>query len=547
LLRLSTLPVLLIAALIALPVLAVVGSVLQWDAMSSQMLSEMARTVLPSYAGSTLLLCLLVALGTAVLGMVTACAVTLFEFRGRRLFEWALLLPLAMPTYVTAYAYTDFLQFSGPAQTWLRASFGLEGRVLPEIRNLWGAAFLFVVTLYPYVYLLARAALSERAAHLMEAARMLGAPFKRRIRSVAMPLARPAIAAGVALALMETLADFGVSSYFGIQTFTAGIYKAWLAMDNRTVAAQLAVTLLIVVAVVLKIERRAQSKMRFTASKGQRAGSREARPMVLRGAREYKAILACALPVLLGFVLPLAMMVRPLWSGLGEDSIVSSAKFLQWSWNSLSLAGLAAVLASLLALSLAYLSRQAQRSTAKGRHLVLGVTQLAAMGYAVPGAVIVVGLLIPAGWLQAHKPEWLPAWINGALITTTLLGVIWAYLVRFSSVALQSVQSGYARIPTSMDDSARTLGVGYWALLARVHAPLLRRSVVVAALLVFVDVMKELPATLVLRPFNHDTLAVIAYQLARDERLAEAALPSLALVLVGLIPVIVLSRSLKSN
>jgi iron(III) transport system permease protein len=547
LLRLSTLPVLLIAALIALPVLAVFGATLQWDAQSTQMLREMASTVLPGYAWTTLMLCIWVALGTALLGMLTACAVTCFDFRGRRVFEWALLLPLAMPTYVTAYAYTDFLQFSGPAQSWLRASFGLEGRVLPEIRSLWGAAFLFTVTLYPYVYLLARAALSERAAHLMEAARLLGAPLKRRIQTIALPLARPAIAAGVALALMETLADYGVSSYFGIQTFTAGIYKAWLAMDNRIVAAQLAVALLIVVFVILKLERRAQSKMRFAASKGQRSGGQEAHPVRLRGSRQAQAILICLLPIVLGFVLPLVMMLRPLWSGLGEDTVVTHAKFLHWSWNSFKLAALAAVLACLLALCLAYLSRLAQRSASGLRHLVLGITQLVGMGYAVPGAVIVVGLLIPAGWLQASKPEWLPAWINGALVTTTLLGVTWAYLVRFSSVALQSVQSGYARIPTSMDDSARTLGVGAWALLARVHAPLLRRSVLVAGLLVFVDVMKELPATLVLRPFNHDTLAVVAYQLAKDERLAEAALPSLALVLVGLIPVIALSKSLQSR
>ncbi|MBA4326984.1 MAG: iron ABC transporter permease, partial [Polaromonas sp.] len=225
---------------LTLPVLTVMLSWLELDADSLPILTQLLQTVLPDYAFTSLLLCLAVALGVAVVGMATASAVTLFDFPGRRFFAWALLLPLAMPAYVVAYAYTDFLQYAGPLQSWMRASFGWQGRLLPEIRSLGGAVLVFTVSLYPYVYLLARTALSERAAHLMEAARLLGAPLSRRIREVALPLARPAVAAGVALALMETLADFGVSSYFGIQTFTAGIYKAWLAMDNRLAAAQLA-------------------------------------------------------------------------------------------------------------------------------------------------------------------------------------------------------------------------------------------------------------------------------------------------------------------
>src|SRR5262245_13987156 len=231
--RLADLPLLLVAGLLVLPVLAVFGSWLAWNAASGQILREMGATVLPDYALTSLILCVAVALGAAVVGTSAAAAVTLFDFPGRRAFEWALLLPLAMPAYVVAYAYTDFLQYSGPLQVWLRASFGLEGRVFPEVRSLPGAVVVFVFSLYPYVYLLVRTALAERASQLMEAARLLGAPLARRIARVALPLARPAIAAGVALALMETLADFGVASYFGIQTFSAGIYKAWLAMDNR--------------------------------------------------------------------------------------------------------------------------------------------------------------------------------------------------------------------------------------------------------------------------------------------------------------------------
>ncbi len=531
------LPLLLLAALIALPVLAVLGSWLQWNAASSQILAEMARTVLAGYALTSLVLCVAVGLGVAVVGGASAVCVTLFAFPGRRVFEWALLLPLAVPAYVIAYAYTDFLQFSGPAQTGLRALTGLEGRMLPEVRSLGGAVLVFVFALYPYVYVLARTALAERATHLMEAAGLLGAPLRRRISAVALPLARPAIAAGVALALMETLADFGVGSYFGIQTFTTGIYKAWLSMDNRIAAAQLATVLLIVVLVLLKLEQRAQQRMRF-APRGLGAGAvtsgQGAQPLRLRGSAAALAWLVCALPVLLGFVLPVAFMLRPL---AADWSVLPWSSFWRWAMHSVFLGAGTAMLACALALGLAFALRSGSG------HFTRSVLTLASVGYAVPGAVIVVGLLLPIGWLQAVAPQTgVGFWVTG-----TVLGVVWAYLVRFCAVALQSVQSGYARIPTSMDDSARMLGIHGAALMARVHWPLLRRSTAAAGLLVLVDVMKELPATLVLRPFNTDTLAVVAYQLARDERLGEAALPSLALVLVGLIPVVLLSRTLGAS
>ena len=522
----------LLVAVLTLPVLAVALSWLEFDALAGSILLQMLQTVLPAYAGTSLLLCLLVGAGVAAVGMATASAVTLFEFPGRRVFEWALLLPLAMPAYVLAYAYTDFLQYGGPLQTALRSTFGLQGRLLPEVRSLGGAVLVFTAALYPYVYLLARAALSERAIHLMEAARLLGAPLSRRIREVALPLARPAVAAGMALALMETLADFGVSSYFGIQTFTAGIYKAWLSMDNRVAAAQLACVLLVFVAVLLRIERGAQKRMRFAAGRGMRAGSADAVPVQLHGRRALLAWGVCAVPIALGFVLPVLFMLRPL--ALGWDQLVWS-QFVGWTLNSLFLAGLSALLATALALGLAFAARY------RPDVLTRIAVQLASLGYAVPGAVIVVGLLLPVGWLQAAAPQ-IGA---GYWVTATVLGVVWAYLVRFSAVALQSIQSGYSRIPPSFDDSARMLGITGIGLLTRVHWPLLKRSVAVAGLLVFVDVMKELPATLVLRPFNSDTLAVVTYQLARDERLGEAALPALALVLVGLLPVALLSRTLR--
>ena len=535
--RISGLPSLffaLLALALALPVLAVLGSWLQWSGESANILLEMARTVLPDYALTTLALCLMVAVGVTVLGLATAALVTLFDFPGRGVFEWLLLLPLAMPAYVVAYAYTDFLQFSGPLQVALREALGLQGRLWPDVRSVWGAALVFTLSLYPYVYLLARTALVERASGLMEAARLLGAPLSRRIREIALPLARPAVAAGVALALMETLADFGVSSYFGIQTFTAGIYKAWLSMDNRIAAAQLATVLLAVVVVLLQLEQRAQKRMRFNQGRGSRQGSAEAQPVRLHGTRRVLAWTVCSLPVLLGFVLPVLIMLRAF---VGETTEMPWERFGQWAWTSLRLGAITAVLAVGVALALAFSVRT------RADRISQGAIQLVGLGYAIPGAVVVVGLLLPVGWIQQ---TW-PASSAGAWITATSLGLVWAYLVRFCAVALQSVQSGYARIPASLDDSARMLGVTGWGLMRRVHAPLLQRTTIAAALLVFVDVMKELPVTMVLRPFNSDTLAVVAYQLARDERLGEAALPSLALVLVGLIPVILLSRTLRQS
>jgi iron(III) transport system permease protein len=529
--RLRSVPFILIALIISLPVVALIGAGLEWNANAVQILREMLDTVLPGYAATSFLLCIGVALGVTILGTSTAAAVTLFKFPGHTFFEWALLLPMAIPAYVVAYAYTDFLQFSGPLQNFIRLQSGLEGRVLPEIRSLGGAILVFTLSLYPYVYLLARTALSERASQLMEAARMLGAPFKRRILEIALPLARPAVAAGIALALMETLADYGVSSYFGIQTFTAGVYKAWLIMDNKTAAAQLATLLLGTVLLLLQVEKMAQARMRFANLRSGSTTASDSQPTTLRGWRGNALAIWCALPLLFGFALPVILMLRPL---LSSDVSVPWDRFIDWALNSLRLGAITSFLAVVVALLLSF--------SLRNRHDIFtkAATTLIGLGYAVPGAVVVVGLLLPVTGLQQYWPESQV----GYWLTATVIGLIWAYMVRFCAVALQSVQSGYARIPQSLDDSSRMLGVTGLRLLAQVHAPLLKRSIFAATLLVFVDVMKELPATLVLRPFNNDTLAVMAYQLARDERLGEAALPSLALVLVGLLPVIMLSRAM---
>ncbi len=301
----------LVCLLLALPVLGVLGSWLVFDAASLATLRHQWQTVLPEYLWNSALLALSVGIGVALLGGATAAAVSLFEFPLRRFFEWALLLPLAMPAYVLAYAYTDFLQFGGPLQTGLRALTGTQGALWPDVRSLPGAVALFVLCLYPYVYLLTRAALGERAVPLMEAARLLGAGTARRVREVALPLARPALAAGVALALMETLADYGVGSYFGLATVTTGIYKAWLVMNDRIAAAQLASLLLGGVALLMWLEHRAQRRLRFATGRSGAAHSAEARSLALRGPAAALAVGVCALPVLLGFVLPVVVAAAP--------------------------------------------------------------------------------------------------------------------------------------------------------------------------------------------------------------------------------------------
>lgn len=529
------------ALLLSVPVLGVLLSWARMDAASAGVLAHQWDTVMGSYAWSSALLAIGVAVGVTVVGGLTAAAVTLLDFPGRRTLEWALLLPLAMPAYVLAYVYTDALQFSGPVQMGLREALGLQGALWPDVRSLPGAIVLFVLCLYPYVYLLTRAALADTGVRLMEAARLLGAGWGRRIRAVALPMARPALAAGVALALMETLADYGVGSYFGLTTFTTGIYRAWLSMDDRQAAAQLASVLLVVVVGLIAMERRARRGMRVASNRAV-ATQAQSRPVRLAGWRAAAAWALCSLPVWLGFVLPVGLLIRLMrQEALHGEFGLPWALFQKWAATSFTLALLCSVLAVLFALALGHALRRHPNP------VLTGASRVVSLGYAVPGAVIAVGLLLPVEWLQAvwpAGPGWAPV-APSAIVTGTIAGLVYAYLVRFSSVALQSVEAGYEQISPTLDESARLMGTPGLRLWWRVHVPLLWRPALAAALLVFVDVMKELPATLVLRPFDSDTLAVVAYQLARDERLGEAALPSLALVAVGLIPVILLSRAMR--
>jgi iron(III) transport system permease protein len=523
-----------VAALVTAPLLAVGAAVFTGGTLDTW--RHLASTVLPEYVVSTLWLCGGVAAGAAVVGVSTAWLVTAHEFPGRRVFEWALVLPLAVPTYVMAYAYTDLLQFSGPVQTALRSALGLvPGRYwFPDVRSLPGAVATFVFVLYPYVYLLARTAFLEHASGMTEVGRSLGyGPWSSFFR-ISLPLARPAIAAGTALALMETLADYGAVAYFGVQTFTTGIYRAWFSLGDRTASAQLATVLLVFVAWLLLAERLTRGRARF-APTGRHLPQVRQR---LAGWRAAGATATCAIPLVAGFATPAGALLE---MALTEGDAQLGERFLRLARNSFVLAAVTAVLAVVAALLLGYAARSSRSPLAGSLNRLVG------LGYAAPGSVVAVGVLIPVTRLD----NWLAAAVEsslgvrpGLLLTGGIAALVYAYLVRFLAVALQTVESSLARITPSMDDAARSLGCDPAATLRRVHVPLLRGGLLTAGLLVFVDVMKELPATLVMRPFDLDTLATQTYTLASDERLAEASTSALAIVAVGILPLVVISRQI---
>ncbi len=523
----------LVAAAIALPVLVVLQNVFT---PSQGTWSHLAQTVLGDYVLNSLLLMAGVAVGVIFGGVLTAWITTMCRFPGRRIFEWALLLPMAMPAYVMAYAYTDLLQFSGPLQTALREFMGWQGlggqHRLPDVRSLGGAVLMFSLVLYPYVYLLARAAFLEQSDSMLEMARVSGYSPWGTFLHVALPLARPGIVAGTSLALMETLADFGTVSYFGVQTFTTGIYRAWFSLGDHTAAAQLSAALLGFVFLVLLIERVTRARASFY-SNSQRKQLRNV--YQLRGVWMPLAVVFCAIPVVFGFLLPAGIMLH---MALTTGDAQFGARYVQLTFNTVTLAALTATLAVFLALAVGYAARS-------GSAVVRAANRVAGLGYAVPGAVIAVGVLIPITRLD-HALAAVITSITGShpglLLTGGVAALVYAYLVRFFAVSLQAVDAGLSKITPNMDSAARSLGLGPAATLARVHAPMLWRSALAAGLLVFVDVMKELPATFVMRPFNFDTLAVQAYNLASDERLAEASTAALTIVAVGLVPLIALAR-----
>ncbi len=527
----------LVAGLVALPLVVVAGFLVT---PADDYLAHLAATVLPRYLWNTLLILVGVGAGVLLGGVGTAWLVSLCEFPGRRFFSWALVLPFALPAYVIAYTYTGLLDVGGPLQGWLREDLGAVwlADLIPEVRTLEGAIAMLVMVLYPYVYLLARAAFIEQSVCAFEVSRTLGCGPWMTMRRVALPLARPSIAAGTALALMEALNDFGTVQFFGVDTFTTGIFRVWEVDDRPDAAAQLSVPLLIFVFALLAVERWSRGRAKYMHM------STRYRPLPqirLTGGRALFAMMFCALPVLVGFVVPTFWLL--IWTIEGAEQLLDG-DFWRLVLNTFLLAGIAGCVAVAAALVLAYALRSGCSP------LTRLAVRFASMGYAIPGAVLAVGLVLSLGWVDRGLDTTSRNWFGfgtGLIFTGSAIALILAYAIRFLPIALGSAEGGLSRISPHMDDAARNLGRGGLGIVRRVHMPLIGGSLWAGGLLVFVDVVKELPATLLLRPVNFDTLAVRTYEYASDEQLYQAAPSALAIVLVGLAPVLLLNRMIDRS
>ncbi|MEC8483173.1 MAG: iron ABC transporter permease [Pseudomonadota bacterium] len=526
----------LIALVLAVPVLIIAINIFLGG---SDVWQHLYNTLLFDYVSNSFLLMLGVTFGTLVMGVPAAWLTSVCEFRGRSLFSWALLLPLAMPAYIIAYTYTGLFDFAGPVQTFIRDTTGLGyGEYwFFEMRSLGGAITMLSLVLYPYVYLMSRAAFLEQSANTLEVCRTLGYSAPQAFIRLALPMARPAIVAGVTLAMMETLADYGTVQYFGVTTFTTGIMRTFYGFGDLAAASQLAGILLLFVAVLIFTERYSRRKISYHASGLRKASQRK---VELRGRYGLAAWLVCAIPVIAGFVIPAGVLL--FWALFEAETV--GWDFIQLSWNSFYLAALAALITVSLALVLAYAGRLHPTKGVQTAIVTSG------MGYALPGTIIAIGVIVPLAWIDHRIIDWVKYTFDqkiGLFFSGTIIALLLAYTVRFMAVSLGSVQSGLGKVKPSMDMAGRSLGCSSAEVLRRIHVPLLKSSVLTALLIVFVDVLKELPATLILRPFNFNTLAVRAFELASDERLVDAAPASLMIVAVGLIPVILLSRSISSS
>jgi len=508
----ATLAVLVCGApLIAVAVLAVFGP---W----SDYMAHIASTRLASYFYNTALVTLVAAIGAGLTGALLAWLVARYVFPGRSMFEWLLALPLAMPAYAAAYAWFDLTQAAGPLGGWL-----------PVVRGPLGAGLVFSVTLYPYVYLLAREAFAGQSADAYEAARTLGAKPSEAFMRAALPLARPAIAAGLALAVMETLADYGAVAHLGAPTLSVGLIRAWAGEGSTADAARLAMMLVSIAFVLFALERSQRRRARQSSTSGRRKPSRRVALSPLSG---LIAAGVCLIPISLGLIIPLARLGARALNAPIAHNLVSSAQ------NSLMLAAISGLAAAMLGLAAAYALRSGKKRAA-------AAARLASLGYAVPGSVAAIGVLAILGAMQAgFDALWRTAFGAGFPIVLTggVLALIFAYQSRFAAAAIGPAESALSRITPTLDGAARTLGAGPGETARRVHWPLISSGALLAALLVFVEVLKELPATMILRPFNFDTLAVTAHNYASDERLGEAALPALLLALIALGPMIWIAR-----
>jgi iron(III) transport system permease protein len=526
----------LLTLLLSLPILTV-ASFLFYPA--TEVWQHLRATVLNEYLLNSALMMLGVGGGTLVIGVGCAWLTSVCVFPGKKIFAWALLMPLAFPGYIIAYTYTGMLDFAGPVQSTLRelTGWGPRAYYFPQVRSLGGAITMFTLVLYPYVYLLTRAAFLEQSVCVLEVSRTLGCSVWSGFYRVALPLARPAIVAGLSLAMMETLADYGMVSYFGLGVFTTGIFRTWFGLGDAAAASKLAAILLLFVFTLVIVERWSRKRAQYHHGSSRYSSLPQYR---LRGLRAWLAIAACVIPLFFGFILPASQLT--VWALQTYRSTIDAA-FVQLTLNSIVLAASAAALAVALALFLAY-GKRLFASPA-----VTASIRLVATGYAIPGTVVAFGVIIPLAWFDNQFDGFMRDHFDlssGLLLSGSLFALMFAYMVRFLAISVQSVESGLGRIRQSMDDAARSLSYTPAQILLRVHLPLMKATVLTAFLIVFVDVMKELPATLILRPFNFNTLAVRAFELASDERLADSSSAALMIVLVGLVPVLLLSRSIST-
>jgi iron(III) transport system permease protein len=528
----------LLAGIILLPI----GTIVVLALSSEQNVwPHLLATVLPRALADTLILMAGVGALAGVLGTAAAWLVTMYRFPGRGLLDRLLVLPLAMPTYIVAYCYVELLDYSGPVQQALRALFGWQSARdywFPEIRTLGGCVLVLASVLYPYVYLSARASFAQQSVCVLEVARTLGQTPFGAFQSVALPLARPALAAGVALALMECLNDLGAAQYLGVQTLTVSIYTTWLQRSNLAGAAQIALVALLLVLALLLSERVARGGARVHHT----TGRYRAIPFSdLQGWRAYIVAAACAMPVIVGFILPLLVLLAQASTYLSEALMLGFWRAVR---NSVTVAGAAAVSTVCAGLALVY----ARRLTANA--LVRAVVPIAGLGYALPGTVLALGLLLPLAAFDNAADSVLRSALgisSGLLLSGSLFIIVLAYTVRFLAIALGTLEAGFEKLSPNLDAVARTLGETALSSLRRVHVPLLIPALGAAALLVFVDGMKELPATLLLRPFNFETLATHAYSYAALEQFERAALGALTIVLIGLVPVLLLHQAVAGG
>lgn len=533
--RLLSIAALGISAIILLPVATIIVlALLPAPGVWGHLLS----TVLPYATLQTLMLMAGVGLLTLITGTGTAWLVTMYVFPGRRIFDWALVLPLALPTYISAYCYGEFLDFTGPLQGAIRWAFGFhsfQDYWFPPVRSLGGAIFILAATLYPYVYLAARASFLQQSHNVIEVARTLGRSGAGVFLAVGLPLARPALAAGVSLALMECLNDIGAVEYLGVQTLTASIYAAWLQRSSLAGAAQIALVLFAFVLLLVAIERAGRLGRRFHNSTRQRLHTEQ----TLAGGKGWLAAAACALPVLIGFAVPVGVLIR---GGLIHGAEFDPGTYARSAATSLTLALAAGALVVGLAIVLAAALR------ISGGMAVTAAARAAGLGYAIPGTVVALGIIIPLAGLDnavSAAMEQTFGLRTGLILSGSAFALLMAYTIRFLAVGLGTVEAGWQRLSPHLDAAARTLGAGPLRMLAAVHLPLLRPALGAAALLAFVETMKELPATLLLRPFDFETLSTQIYVFASQEQFERSSIPALTIVAVGLIPLLLLNRALR--